>query len=248
MSKRLTQEEFEIRIKNIFGEQFNILSEYKNNHTKVKLKCNKCGNIIYKSPNKMMGKGNEGCYICSGKNWHKTTESFQEEVDVKFPNTYLILGDYVKARQPLLVKRISCGHEYMISPDNLLRGKGCFRCSNKQSSYMDKVEAILEELNIRYEKEKCFSECKDIRMLPFDYYIPQYNTCIEVDGQLHYLPDKRYLNDTDAMFKDRQNKDNIKNNFCRKNNIKLIRLPYYKEDEYKQILTQELYANTEVTT
>lgn len=65
------------------------------NQTKIKLKCNKCGNIIYKQPVKMVS-CKEGCYICSGKNKHKTTQSFIKEVEVRHPNKYEVLPFMMK--------------------------------------------------------------------------------------------------------------------------------------------------------
>ena len=196
----------------------------------------------------MMGKNSEGCYICSGKNWHKTTESFQEEVNTKFPNTYLILGDYVKARQPLLVKRIPCGHEYNVSPDNLLRGKGCPKCTIRQSHYMDLVESIMDKMGVKYEKEKRFEDCKNIRILPFDYYIPNFNTCIEVDGEFHYYKNTSYSNiRPSSSYEEVHKRDLIKDEYCKANNINLIRLPYYQEENFEKIIKDNLYANTEVT-
>ena len=185
MSKKITTKEFQERLNNVFGNQFEVVSEYVANNVKIKIKCNKCGNVIEKVPVKMTGQDREGCYICSGRNHHKDKEVLQKEVDEKFQDTYLILGEYVKARQPLLVRNIKCGHDYMISPDNLLRGKGCPKCSLKQSSYMDMVEAYLEQNGIIYDKEKRFQGCKNIRCLPFDYYLPSLNCCIEVDGEFH---------------------------------------------------------------
>lgn len=67
MSKKKTTEEFQKELDQIFGDNsFEVLSEYITNQIKIKLKCNKCGNIIYKQPVKMVS-GKEGCYICSIK-------------------------------------------------------------------------------------------------------------------------------------------------------------------------------------
>ena len=68
--------------------------------------------------------------------------------------------------------------------------------------------------------------------------MPKENILIEVDGEQHY---KDYYNKKTLRkgetFKERQKLDNIKNNFCKKENIKLIRIPYYlfnKKGEYKE--------------
>ena len=183
--RKRTKEQFQYLLDEKFGSIYEVTGEYVDSQTKVGLLCKVCGNIFYKVPNKMTSCG-EGCYFCSKKNWHKTTESFQKELDNRFPNTYEVLTEYVKARKPLLVKRISCGHIYKVSPDNLLRGKGCALCTIRQSHYMDIVEDYFKKHNIIFEKEKRFDDCRNIRVLPFDYYIPDKNLCIEVDGEFHY--------------------------------------------------------------
>lgn len=246
--RKVTTSEFKERLETIYGDQFELLSEYVNNCTKVKLRCNKCGNIIYKRPAKMTGKEREGCYICSGKNHYKTKETLQKEVDKKYPKTYLILGDYVKAREPLLVKRIPCGHEYMISPDNLLRGKGCPKCGFRQSSFMDLTEEFLDSHSIYYIKEKIFDDCVNIRALPFDYYIPSSNTCIEVDGEFHYTKEDGGSSDVDSVkYKQCHKRDLIKTKYCKDNGINLIRLPFFEKDRFFEILEKELHVNTEIT-
>jgi len=246
MTRKLTTYEFEKRLEDNFGDQFKLLSEYINNSTKVKLLCKHCGNIIYKTPKKMTSKDKpEGCYICSGENWFKTRETLQKEVDERYPNTYIIIGEYEKARKPLEVKKITCGHVFLISPDNLLRGKSCPYCSIKQSSYMNLVENILDKYGIKYTKEKTFDDCRNIRPLPFDYYVDNLNILIEVDGEFHYeekLSGRQSLEEV-------QKRDNIKTKYCKDNNIKLVRLPYYKKENFEEILIKELnlHVNTEVT-
>ena len=133
-----------------------------------------------------------------------------------------------------------CGNEFETSFEefkthNLGR---CNLCTKSESNYEYKVELLLKDLGIDYEKQKRFSSCKNKNPLPFDFYLPKENILIEVDGEQHY---KDYYNKKTLRkgetFKERQKLDNIKNNFCRKENIKLIRIPYYlfnKKGEYKE--------------
>jgi len=246
MSKKRTTSDFQNLLNELFNNQFDVLSEYVNNETKVKLLCKHCGHIIFKSPAKMTGKTKEGCYICSGKNHFKTKQTLQHEVDIKYPNTYEILGEYVKARQPLTVRRLACGHVYDISPDNLLRGKGCPRCSLRQSSYMNIVETYFAKNNIKYVKEKRFDDCMHIRVLPFDYYIEDKNICIEVDGQFHYMANKFEHANPHSSLESITRRDDIKTRYCQEHNIKLIRLPYFEAQNFEKILDKELYADTEI--
>jgi len=66
---------------------------------------------------------------------------------------------------------------------------------------------------------------------------------IEYDGEQHYRPvnfggmsDEKALNNLEKTKKH----DQIKNNYCKKNNIKLIRIPYWESNNYKNILNDEL--------
>lgn len=99
----------------------------------------------------------------------------------------------------------------------------------KKSSGEDKICSLLQELNIIFDAEKFFNDCKNPktqRLLPFDFYLPDYNTCIEYDGELHYKT-KNTGWDTEEKLKLTQYRDNIKTQFCKDNNIKLIRIPYW---------------------
>lgn len=48
-----------------------------------------------------------------------------------------------------------------------------------------------KSLNVEFDEQKRFSDCKNSKgsdMLPFDFYIPKYNTLIEYDGLHHFEP------------------------------------------------------------
>jgi len=42
--------------------------------------------------------------------------------------------------------------------------------------------------NTQIEKQKKFEFCKKINLLPFDYYLPEKNIIIELDGKQHFYP------------------------------------------------------------
>lgn len=245
--KKLNTSEFQERLNQIYGENYYIVqSEYINNCTKIDILCSKCGEIFQKAPVKMTGKEREGCYICSGKNRYKTKEYLQNQVNRLYPNKFEIIDDYINSRTKINILNKKCGHIYEITPDNLLRGKNCPKCSIRQSHYMDIVENYLDSNNISYIKEKTFDDCRNIRKLPFDYYIESLNTCIEVDGEFHYDINNRFK-DWKSSYEQVKFRDQLKTDYCKNNDIKLIRLPYYEEYNFSNILDKELKANTEVT-
>ena len=78
---------------------------------------------------------------------------------------------------------------------------------------------------IEFEPQKKFSDCKYKAELPFDFYIPDLNTVIEVDGFLHYEFNE-YFHKTQENFELCKLRDKIKNQYCIDNNINLIRIKY----------------------
>ena len=86
-----------------------------------------------------------------------------------------------------------------------------------------KIAEILDEANIDYETEKIFNTCKDKKELPFDFFVNnQY--LIEYDGEQHFNKDNIF--DYEYTHKH----DLIKSNWCKTNQIPLIRIPYYHYD------------------
>lgn len=62
-----------------------------------------------------------------------------------------------------------------------LSGRGCQKCSSSKGELF--IWNFLKTNNIKFIEEKRFKECKNKRPLPFDFYLPEYNMCIEYDGR-----------------------------------------------------------------
>jgi len=71
--------------------------------------------------------------------------------------------------------------EFSQTPHNHLKGQGCPTC--KQSKGELAVYTTLTELGIEFIPQHTFADCKHIRPLPFDFYVPSYNLLIEYDGE-----------------------------------------------------------------
>ena len=65
--------------------------------------------------------------------------------------------------------------------------------------------------------------------LPFDFYLPKYNSCIEFDGIQHYEPVEHFGGQESYDYTVKH--DKIKNEYCKNNGILLLRIPYYKNVE-----------------
>lgn len=114
----------------------------------------------------------------------------------------------------------------------------CRKCMQQSSQPEEHINNFLYNFGYKYERQYRFSDCKDEKLLPFDFYLPDFNVAIEYDGEQHYMPvnfgysDKGELN---KKFEDTQKHDIIKTDYCKANKITLIRIPYYAIDDLEEI-------------
>jgi very-short-patch-repair endonuclease len=126
---------------------------------------------------------------------------------------------------------------------NLIRNNGCRHC--KRSKGELKIEKYLRKNKIQFEVEYTFEDCKNIKPLPFDFAIfdqDNLKCLIEFDGEQHFKPLK-YSKDVDknrSKFKMLQKRDRIKNDYCGRNEIPLIRIKYTDLENIENILNQKL--------
>ena len=101
------------------------------------------------------------------------------------------------------------------------------------------IRKFLSERGIRYVKQKTFKTCKNVRLLRFDFYLPDFNLLIEYQGRQHFHPIKREKNWTEEMsikeLKKIQKNDNIKKTWCVNSGKKLITIKYNSKDIFKKI-------------
>ena len=151
MSKRISPEEFEARVKSIFGDQAELLTPFTKTDEKVLVRFTDCGHEQWKIPHKLLagqGCGHRECHnrkIGIGRT--KTVEQFQKELDDK-GYQYEVLSDYNGIAEKITVKNLKCGHTYSARAGNILRGSGCPVCHG-----MKNTEEFKEELESLYPNE-----------------------------------------------------------------------------------------------
>lgn len=104
-------------------------------------------------------------------------------------------------------------------------GQGCPICKISKGEEM--IRVWLKENNINFIPQHKFKDCKRKKVLPFDFYLPELNICIEYDGIQHFKPISRFGGE--KSFSITKETDEIKTDYCKKNKIKLIRFNF-KED------------------
>ena len=149
---------------------------------------------------------------------------------------------YIDSTKKVTIHCSNHGYFEQVAANHLM-GQGCPSC--QQSKGETFVLSILENHKIQYQKQYKFGNCtnkkigKGCRKLPFDFYIPNFNTCIEYDGRQHFEPSS-FFKGEDAL-KKQQLLDEIKNQYCEENGIKLIRIPYtMKKKDIEPYILSEL--------
>lgn len=133
-SKKKTTEEFKNEVYKLVKDEYSVLGEYINSHTKIKIKHEKCGNVYEVRPTAFLYQ-NARCPKCSaikaGNYTRKGTEKFKREVIELVGNKYTVLGEYINTDTKIKMKHNKCGHIYNVTPNNFLRGKRCPKCAIK---------------------------------------------------------------------------------------------------------------------
>jgi very-short-patch-repair endonuclease len=238
-NKNVTTEEFIEKAKEIHGNKYDYsLTIYKNSKLKIKIICSIHGIFKQKPANHLNGSGCSKCGIILRNNkLTHTKEEFVIKSNKIHNNKYdYSLAEYKHNKKNIIIICPIHGKFEQI-PNDHLQGVGCPKC--KQSKGEAKINQILENNNIFYICQKTFNDCKDIRKLQFDFYLPEQKSIIEYDGIQHYKP-INYFGGIKSL-KSQQKRDQIKTNYCIENNINLIRIRYDEniEDKLTPILIKK---------
>lgn len=118
-----------------------------------------------------------------------------------------------------------CGGNKEVSINSL--SSGIVKSCGCLKSYGEKIiSEILVKNNIPFVREKTFNTCRynnSISPCKFDFYINN-DYIIEFDGKQHFEEIKFFK----QSLKEIKDRDNYKNIWCKENNIKIIRIPYWK--------------------
>jgi very-short-patch-repair endonuclease len=91
---------------------------------------------------------------------------------------------------------------------------------------------------IEHEREKSFDTCRDIKVLPFDFWVTGQPVLIEYDGKHHYEPIDYFGGE--ESFAKTQKHDRIKNAWAESNGYRLIRIPYWEKSNIGDVLGSQL--------
>ena len=199
------------------------LVNYKSIHGKVDIICDKHG-VFKQTPSHHLN--GSGCPKCGNDVISK------EDFIIKAKLIHSDFYEYSKVNFISTKKKVKIlcpvHGEFEQTPYHHYNGSGCSMC--RESKGEREIRKYLIDNGISFLPQHRFPDCKDKRSLPFDFYLPEHNTCIEFDGEQHFKVKELWGGKAGLL--DRQNKDSIKTEYCKNNNIKLIRVTDIKNFKY----------------
>lgn len=184
-----------------------------------------------------------GCNECGRE---KTLESHKKSTEEFIAKAKEIHGDkydYSKVhyeRNNRKVCIICPKHgEFWQSPLSHTQGNGCHKC--KQTKGETKIELYLKKHAIEYKMEHIFS-CKGYsykrRLFKVDFWLENKRIIIEYNGIQHYV-ENEFMGGRKKLLQ-RQKRDKDIRDFCKKNNIHLIEIPFTEFNNIEIILDDQL--------
>jgi very-short-patch-repair endonuclease/ribosomal protein L36 len=230
--KKNTVEDFSKKGKKVHGDKYDYsLVDYKNNKTKVKIICPIHG-VFEQTLNNHL---KYGCSDCGGTKKLNTDNFISKSNEVHNNKFDYSLVNYKNNNTKVEIICPKHGSFKQRAGDHM-RGVGCPGCNSSKGEI--KVKNFLNKNNIEYMPQYKFKDCKDKKTLPFDFYLPKLNVCIEYDGSQHFNP--YGWDEKGVRLYETQKHDNIKNEYCSNNNIKLVRIPYYEKNNIEKLLSKVL--------
>ena len=112
-------------------------------------------------------------------------------------------------------------YEWQATVYNRVKGKGCPYIKSSKTEML--ICNFLKAENMSFDVEwKMKTNSK--QLFRFDIFISPHKLMIECDGEQHFRPIKHFGGT--KKFNQRKINDNIKNDFCKSQNIPLLRIPY----------------------
>ena len=232
-SHKMSTSKFIEKAKKIYGDKYNYDQVvYKGSEYKVKIYCNICKKYFEQTPHvHLKGKGCKYCNIL--KNTIRQTTPLKEFVK-KAKSVHGDIYDYTQttyknSKTSIKIRCKRCNAVFSQNPQKHLSGQGCPFCRGSSGEKI--ISGWLSSNNIKFIYQKWFVDCRDILPLPFDFYLPDYNTCIEFQGKQHYSPQMfiaLYKSQEEGIKKFNQQvyHDKIKKEYCKTQNIPLIVIKY----------------------
>lgn len=176
LSKKMTHEEFLIKLNSLYNNEYSPIDKYETSLKKIKIKHNICNNIYEVTPNHILS--GRKCPYCSKTNnsIYKNTEWFKSKIFELTNDEYTLLSEYKKSKEKVKFKHNNCNNFFEMRPEDFLRGQRCPECA-KELRRKNSLKMTTDEF-----KEKIKVETND-----------EYSVLSEYLGQHKYIKMKHNL-------------------------------------------------------
>jgi hypothetical protein len=220
----------------IHNNEFIILDKPNSIKENVNILHKKCNKIIKMTMNNHLNHKN-GCLSC-GKYARKDNDYWIQKSFEIWGDDFSIMDFVENVNKKVNIKHNICNKIHKKNMNSFIHGKrGCPYC-NEDLKYSEKyIERYLKSKSIIYEKEKTFDDLinpKTGRKLRYDFYLPEKNIVIEVNGVQHYKPILHWGGQ--SGYEDQVYRDRIKEDYLVDKKIKLVIINNKKLSIIKDIL------------
>ena len=201
-----------------------------------------CGNIKEIESSSVVSGRTKSCGCLKSETDKQTKNTWTNLIGQKFGHLTVIKraesDKYGHARWEC---QCDCGNpnHIIVLADNLKKNHTLSCGCDKRSHGEIKVEQLLQNNNIQFIQEYKAFKFSSGMWARFDFYVNN-KYIIEYDGETHYLYNMHGWHNKDQL-KAQQERDIIKNQWCKDNNIPLIRIPY---THLKELCIEDLLLET----
>lgn len=241
-----SHEQFEKEVHSYLGDEFEVLSTYKNAATNVLIKHKTCGYEQWIRPDNVARK--KGCSKCK-KNWKRIPTSrsgspkrnFAKDVEILGKQEYELTSSYQSRRKSVSLKHLMCGHEYNIIARVFINGGGrCPKCYPKRNFSVDNISTrFIPKTTDQFKKEVESLYGKEYEVLT-DYVkseVPlKMKHAIETCGYEYMITPKRFKEGhTCIKCRERERTtNNSKGSQMVENVLIELGIPYEREVRFKE--------------
>lgn len=217
--------------KNIIGQKFGRLTVVEDIPgtvpLKVRCKCD-CGNEVILRKNDVMSSHTSSCgCLHSDRTRDTSTKDWQGYISDYGVKAICRHTQNTKQQWLWEFECPLCHNHFIALPAKIANGHTTSCGCRTQSSKEFLIENILKQLQVPYQTQYSFNDCKNKYVLRFDFALFKNNQpfyLIEYDGEQHYTQ-KDFFGGLVGL-KATQDRDQIKNQYCIDNSIPLLRLRY----------------------
>ena len=224
----------------VFGKLTVLEDSGKRNWKNIIYKCQcECGKIVEVPGGNLTSNNTKSCG-CYKSNFLKEYYLEKDNLVGQTFGKLLVIERTEKRHNRAIIYKCQCECGNIIeTSSSYLRNGDTQSCGCINSKGEEKISRILRDNNISFETQKKFDDCRNPKtnnQFKFDFYINN-NYIIEYDGIQHF---KEWTLSNNTL-EERKKYDELKNQYCKENNIPIIRIPYTR---FKELCLQDLLLET----